>query len=171
MSRRRKVVKATVEDLKTHKYILMLCANHCGREVKVEEDTESVICSVCSCLKAGPTDVMLRAAERAANKEDGAVKRPKGWHFMEEYVDTQGNVFHKGVEQPELKGSKEPTSIVEKPKVSKFERQKRRDERKAKREGKLAKRYKEIKKEAKIQDKSNEFFNGESDGTDIDTTR
>jgi hypothetical protein len=170
MSRRKKVVKATIKDLKSHEYVDMLCANHCGREVRVEKDTESVICSICSCLKAGPTDVMLRAAERAASKEDGGSKRPKGWHFMEEYVDTQGNVFHRGVEQPELRGTKEPTPIVEKPKLSKFERQKRREERKAKREVKLARRYKEIKKDKKVQEKSNEFFNGESDGTDIAAT-
>jgi hypothetical protein len=86
---------------------------------------------------------------------------------MEEYVDSDGNVFHKGVEQPELKGTKEPTVIVEKQKLSKFERQKRREERKLKREARLAKRYKEIKQEAKVQNKSAEFFNGESDGTDL----
>ena len=27
------------------------------------------------------------------------------WHFMNEYVDKDGNVFHKGKEQPELKGT------------------------------------------------------------------
>ncbi len=165
MSRRRKIVKASEKDLKSHEYVMMLCSNHCGREVKVEKDTESVMCSVCSCIKAGPTDVMLRAAARKERKD--SPKRPKGWHFMEEYVDSDGNVFHKGVEQPELKGTKEPTVIVEKQKLSKFERQKRREERKLKREARLAKRYKEIKQEAKVQNKSAEFFNGESDGTDL----
>jgi hypothetical protein len=168
MARRRKVVKATANDLKSHEYVEMMCSNHCGREVRVEKDTESVICSVCSCLKAGPTDSMLRAEARANGKE--RTGRPKGWHFMEEYVDTEGNVFFKGVEQPELKGTKAATVIVAKPKLTKFERKKRREERKAKKDAKLAKRYKEIKKESKIQDKSNNFFNGESDGTDVDTT-
>jgi hypothetical protein len=165
MARRRKIVKASIKDLKSHEYVMMLCSNHCGREVKVEKDTEAVMCSVCSCIKAGPTDIMLRAAARQERRE--GPQRPKGWHFMEEYVDSDGNVFHKGVEQPKLKGTKEPTTIVEKPKLSKFERQKRREERKLKREARLAKRYKEIKQDAKIQTKSTEFFNGESDGTDI----
>jgi hypothetical protein len=29
--------------------------------------------------------------------------RPAGWHFMNEFVDKDGNVFHKGKEQPKLK--------------------------------------------------------------------
>jgi len=41
--------------------------------------------------------------------------RPAGWHFMSEFVDKDGNVFHKGVEQPKLKGTLPPTK-VKKPK-------------------------------------------------------
>ena len=41
--------------------------------------------------------------------------RPSGWHFMNEFVDKDGNVFHKGVEQPKLKGTLPPTK-VKKPK-------------------------------------------------------
>jgi len=37
--------------------------------------------------------------------------RPAGWHFMNEFVDKNGNVFHKGVEQPKLKGTLSPTKI------------------------------------------------------------
>ncbi len=37
--------------------------------------------------------------------------RPAGWHFMNEFVDKDGNVFHKGVEQPKLKGTLSPTKI------------------------------------------------------------
>ena len=40
--------------------------------------------------------------------------RPAGWHFMSEFVDKDGNVFHKGVEQPELKGTLKPTKIQKK---------------------------------------------------------
>ena len=29
--------------------------------------------------------------------------RPSGWHFMNEFVDKDGNVFHKGKEQPKVK--------------------------------------------------------------------
>jgi len=39
------------------------------------------------------------------------IKKPRGWHFMNEFVDSEGNVYHKGVEQPELKGTLTPTII------------------------------------------------------------
>ena len=37
--------------------------------------------------------------------------RPPGWHFMNEFVDKDGNVFHKGKEQSELKGTLKPTKV------------------------------------------------------------
>ena len=37
--------------------------------------------------------------------------RPAGWHFMIEFVDKDGKVFHKGVEQPKLKGTLKPTKV------------------------------------------------------------
>jgi len=37
--------------------------------------------------------------------------RPAGWHWMAEFVDKDGNVFHKGKEQPELKGTLKPTKV------------------------------------------------------------
>ena len=37
--------------------------------------------------------------------------RPAGWHFMNEFVDKDGNVFHKGKEQPKLKGTLPPTKV------------------------------------------------------------
>ena len=43
--------------------------------------------------------------------------RPAGWHFMNEFVDKDGNVFHKGVEQPKLKGTLKPTEVVAKKKT------------------------------------------------------
>ena len=43
--------------------------------------------------------------------------RPAGWHFMNEFVDKDGNVFHKGVEQPKLKGTLPPTKIEQKKKT------------------------------------------------------
>lgn len=45
--------------------------------------------------------------------------RPSGWHFMAEFVDKDGNVFHKGVEQPKLYGSLEPTKVKAKKKKMK----------------------------------------------------
>ena len=43
--------------------------------------------------------------------------RPAGWHFMNEFVDADGNVFHKGKEQPRLKGTLPPTKIEPKKKT------------------------------------------------------
>ena len=43
--------------------------------------------------------------------------RPSGWHFMNEFVDKDGNVFHKGKEQPDLKGTLPPTKIKPKKKT------------------------------------------------------
>ena len=37
--------------------------------------------------------------------------RPAGWHWMAEFVDKDGNVFHKGKEQPKLKGTLPPTKV------------------------------------------------------------
>ena len=43
--------------------------------------------------------------------------RPSGWHFMNEFVDKDGNVFHKGKEQPKLKGTRPITVVKPKKKV------------------------------------------------------
>ena len=43
--------------------------------------------------------------------------RPAGWHWMNEFVDKDGNVFHKGKEQPDLKGTLPPTKVKPKKKV------------------------------------------------------
>ena len=54
----------------------------------------------------------FEVANKSSYKPTG---RPSGWHFMNEFVDKDGNVFHKGVEQPKLKGTLPPTK-VKKPK-------------------------------------------------------
>jgi phage FluMu protein Com len=38
--------------------------------------------------------------------------KPRGWKFMKEYVHTDGTVYHKGIEQPELKDTL-PVSVIE----------------------------------------------------------
>ena len=43
--------------------------------------------------------------------------RPSGWHFMNEFVDRDGTVYHKGVEQPKLFGTLEPTKVKAKKKM------------------------------------------------------
>ena len=43
--------------------------------------------------------------------------RPAGWHWMAEFVDKDGTVYHKGKEQLKLKGTLPPTKVVPKKKT------------------------------------------------------
>ena len=43
--------------------------------------------------------------------------RPAGWHFMKEFVDKDGNVFHRGKEQPKLFGTLPATKVQPKKKI------------------------------------------------------
>ena len=38
--------------------------------------------------------------------------RPAGWHWMKEFVDKDGTVYHLGKEQPKLKGTLPPTKVI-----------------------------------------------------------
>ena len=81
-----------------------------GEPVKnVSTDAKSVI---------GDKALMMRMHKMFPETLDKAIAgtkkktgRPAGWHFMNEFVDKDGNVFHKGVEQPKLKGTLKPTKI------------------------------------------------------------
>ena len=76
--------------------------SRCGRWVdNVSEEAKSVVCSYC----------VLRAIPIEETKSYQPTGRPAGWHFMKEFVDKDGNVFHKGKEQPELKGTLKPTKV------------------------------------------------------------
>jgi len=56
-------------------------------------------------------------------KQNQPTGRPAGWHFMAEFVDKDGNVFHKGKEQPKLKGTLSPTKVVVKKKTKRRTKQ------------------------------------------------
>ena len=43
--------------------------------------------------------------------------RPAGWHWMAEFVDKDGTVYHRGKEQPKLKGTLSPTKVKPKKKT------------------------------------------------------
>ena len=77
----------------------------CGRLVtNVGEDTSTVTCSYCT----------LKAVGLPEEKTRTSSGKPPGWHFMNEFVDKDGNVFHRGKEQPKLKGTLPPTKISKK---------------------------------------------------------
>ena len=54
---------------------------------------------------------LIKFPDTAIKKQKISSGRPPGWHFMNEFVDKDGNVFHKGKEQPDLKGTLEPTKV------------------------------------------------------------
>ena len=77
----------------------------CGRFVdNIGEKTVKVICSYCTLQAVG-----MPEQKTQSYKPTG---RPAGWHFMKEFVDKDGNVFHRGKEQPKLKGTLPPTKIT-----------------------------------------------------------
>ena len=82
--------------------MFMACKDNCGTYEKVDEETIAVRCWKCVTAFVG------FPKEKASYKPTG---RPAGWHFMNEFVDVDGNVFHKGKEQPKLKGTLSPTKV------------------------------------------------------------
>ena len=76
----------------------------CGRWVdNVGENAKTVTCSYCTMMLVG-----MPEEPKSTYKPTG---RPAGWHFMSEYVDKDGNVFHKGKEMKKLKGTLPPTKV------------------------------------------------------------
>ena len=80
----------------------------CGQMAKTSEDSISVTCSQCVIEMWEPLDT-------------GYIKsdRPRGWTLMAEFVDKDGNVYHSGKEQPDLKGTLSPTTVEKNKKPSK----------------------------------------------------
>ena len=80
-----------------------------GEPVKnVSEEAVSVI---------GSTAVLGMVGMPKERPQRVSTGRPAGWHFMNEFVDKDGNVFHKGKEQPKLKGTLPPTKVTPKKKT------------------------------------------------------
>ena len=88
----------------------------CYEYQKVEEETKAITCSKCTMintLKLKPMDEFFKSIKPKTG-------RPAGWHFMNEFVDKDGNVFHKGKEQPDLKGTLPPTKVKPRKKKKKL---------------------------------------------------
>ena len=73
----------------------------CGRYEQVGDEATSVKCSRCIVR-------MIPLEEPKGYKPTG---RPAGWHWMKEFVDKDGTVYHLGKEQPKLKGTLKPTKV------------------------------------------------------------
>ena len=93
-----------IEDGQKH----MQCKS-CYDYRPVDDNIVSFTCSKCTMirtLKQTPLEEMVPSLRKKVSSG-----RPAGWHFMKEFVDKDGNVFHKGKEQPELKGTLPPTKV------------------------------------------------------------
>ncbi len=77
----------------------------CGRYETVGESATGVRCSRCVNM------TMMNQYPQEEPKSYKPTGRPAGWHWMNEFVDVDGNVFHKGKEQPKLKGTLKPTVV------------------------------------------------------------
>jgi len=86
----------------------------CGSYERVDEKTTSVKCSKCVQTLTGPLE------KTVSYKPTG---RPAGWHWMKEFVDKDGNVFHKGKEVPKLKGTLPSTKITPRKKTKRRTKQ------------------------------------------------
>lgn len=116
-----KMSASQVAKLKVSSKKKWLSCTKCGKEVQVDEDTIAVTCSSCTMkLVPGP-----KTATQPKQKSD----KPAGWRFMTEFVDKDGNVFYFGEEQPELKGTKEPSDVT---KIKEEQKKKRKDTKKKK---------------------------------------
>ena len=78
----------------------------CCEYQKVDNPVGYITCSKC----VNMID-MIKHPESFQTKQYKPTGRPAGWHFMNEFVDKDGNVFYKGKEQPELKGTLKPTKV------------------------------------------------------------
>ena len=86
----------------------LLDCHKCGRWVEVDTQAHKVTCAYCVQLAVGfPDDEPKKISSG----------RPAGWHFMNEFGDKDGTVFHKGVAQPDLKGTLKPTKVKPKKKA------------------------------------------------------
>ena len=79
----------------------MSCMN-CGRYEKVDASATGVKCSRC-------VNFSVPFEQPKGYKPTG---RPPGWHWMKEFVDKEGNVFHRGKEVPKLKGTLKSTKVA-----------------------------------------------------------
>ena len=94
------------KKMEYHSYLengqMFMACKDCGTYERVSEETVAVRCWKCV------TTVIGFPTEKKAYKPTG---RPAGWHFMNEFIDAEGNVFYKGKEQPKLKGTLKPTKV------------------------------------------------------------
>ena len=82
----------------------------CGNYESVGEEAVAVKCSRC-------VNMLMMRDFPLEDKSYKSTGRPVGWHWMKEFVDSDGKVYHKGKEQPKLKGTLKPTVVKARKKI------------------------------------------------------
>lgn len=91
--------------------------NYCDRYTKVGYNTVAVLCWKC-------TNGLIMSEPEKKKESKGY---PRGWKFFAVFVDKDGNVFHKGIEQPSLKGTLPVTVIQPKDAPAKLTKKEKED--------------------------------------------
>ena len=114
------ICRNSIEDKAHWSWQFLKNKDRCNRWVEVGDDSVAVLCDHC-------TNIVMPAPEISGGYVSKG--RPRGWQFMKVFVDPQGNVFHKGVEQKELFGTLKPTVVEKKSKkkLSRKEKEELRD--------------------------------------------
>ena len=94
----------------------MVCSI-CGNYERVGEEATGVKCSRCVNM------TMMNQYPPENTPSYKPTGRPAGWHWMTEFVDVDGNVFHRGKEQPKLKGTLKPTKVKPRKKTTRRSKQ------------------------------------------------
>jgi len=97
-------------------YRYMAC-KECGQDCVAGLASVSMVGSACVQEQVCPPEI---SSQRTSSG------RPQGWHFMVEFVDKDGSVFFRGVEQPDLKGTLEPTKVEPKKRIRKKDKERAR---------------------------------------------
>jgi len=113
------ICRNSIEDTNYWGWQFLSKHPRCNEWSEISPNTTAVLCYKCVNKTVGPPEIKGGYVSKG---------RPRGWQFMTEFVDPQGNVFHKGVEQPKLKGTLQPTKPKPpKKKLSKLEKSELRD--------------------------------------------
>jgi len=86
----------------------MIC-QHC-QSAYCKTDDSGIVAVTCAHCVIKRT-LALKPMDKFFAKSHRKTGRPPGWQWMKEFVDKDGKVYHKGKEQPELKGTLKPTKV------------------------------------------------------------
>lgn len=98
------------KEKRNKKHAIALYCKECGTLVKnISGEAATVLCSDCTLKRNLKKFGMPQAAMVSNQANKNKRSKPRGWHFMKVFVDIDGTVYYRGKEQPQLKGTLEPT--------------------------------------------------------------